>query len=54
MSVFRNSVKQIEQVNKDIRRGKAAYDLNKAAELQYGKTATTAETAGGRGRQSKR
>ena len=45
----RRSVKQIEQVNKEIQKAQREYDLNKAAELQYGTPSTAAETVG-RGR----
>lgn len=42
-----------EQVNRDIATAQQQYDLNKAAELQYGKLPQLQETAGSRGRKSK-
>ena len=42
---------EIEQVNRDIATAQQQYDLNKAAELQYGRAAAAAEGAGGRGRE---
>ena len=44
---------QIEDMNKEIEKAKQQYDLNRAAELQYGRASEIAAAAGCRRRKSK-